>query len=80
MATDVQKKTQPKRLDTRMIHLAVVAAFILGFGHLPVFSTVTPYGMKALGCFFGHYLWLGFCGYALDGADGFCVGTFYRID
>lgn len=42
-----------KKVDLHYFHLLVVALLILGFGYLPTFSTVTPYGMKALGCFLG---------------------------
>lgn len=45
--------SEKKQLNMRIFHLCVVALFTLGFGHLPTFSTVTPYGMKALGCFLG---------------------------
>ena len=59
MANDRQSKTEKKRINMRIIHLLVVALLILGFGHLPTFSTLTPYGMKALGCFLGIiYGWI----------------------
>ena len=52
MATNVQNNKQGF-ISKRMIHLMIVAAFILGFGHLPTFSVLSPYGMKAIGCFLG---------------------------
>ena len=64
-----------KKVDLHYFHLLVVALLILGFGYLPTFSTVTPYGMKALGC-----LWLGFCRYAANCFIGSCFSTVYWFD
>ena len=51
--------TKKKSFEKTIIHSIVIAVIILGFGHLPTFSTVTPYGMKALGCFIAIiYGWL----------------------
>ena len=52
-------KTNAKSFDMKYVHVIIVALFIVGFGYLPTFSTVTPYGMKALGCFLGIiYGWI----------------------
>ena len=37
----------------KIVHLCIMAIIILGFGYLPPFSSVTPFGMKAIGCFLG---------------------------
>ena len=51
--------TRSKSFDSRILHLCIMAIIILGFGYLPTFSTVTPYGMKAIGCFLGIiYGWI----------------------
>ena len=35
------------------VHIAVTLFFMIGFGYLPTFATVTPVGMKILGLFIG---------------------------
>lgn len=42
-----------QRFDMKIVHLCIMAIIILGFGYLPPFSSVTPFGMKAIGCFLG---------------------------
>lgn len=51
--------TKKKSFDKTIIYSIVIAVIILGFGHLPTFSTGTLYGMKSLGCFIAIiYGWL----------------------
>ena len=48
-----------KKLDLQLVHLIIVAIIIIGFGYVPTFSTVTPFGMQAIGCFLGIiYGWI----------------------
>lgn len=85
--------TKSKSFDTRILHLCVMAIIILGFGYLPTFSTVTPYGMKAIGCFIGiiygwifiDMLWTALAAFilvpftGLQTADGLIVAGFGNV-
>lgn len=75
MTTTVKKKS----FDKTIIHAIVITVIILGFGHLPTFSTVTPYGMKALGLFIGIiYGWL-FAGMVTTSLLAFILTPFTGI-
>ena len=44
--------------NKQLLHGAVILLFMIGFGFLPPFGAITPYGMQILGIFFGLvYAW-----------------------
>lgn len=57
MATETQ--TSVKKFDALYIHIAVCAAFMIGFGYIPPIEPLTVTGMRVIGIFFGMiYGWL----------------------
>ena len=48
-----------RKFDKRIIHLIIAAIIVIGSGHVPPVSTLTPFGMQALGAFLGMiYGWI----------------------